>query len=55
MFKKFSSNTSIISNPDLVEERRLPKSQTNSLPVSVVKSLTKTIDEFFEEQKLRNN
>ena len=51
MFKKFYFEDSIIPNPGLVEECRLPKNQINSLQVSLDKSLTKTIDELFEDQK----
>ena len=49
--KKIILLTSILSNPNLVEECGLGKSQIKSLQDRILESLTKTIDEFYEEQK----
>ena len=49
--KKIILLTSILSNPNLVEECGLRKSQIKSLQDRIFESLTKTIDEFNEEEK----
>ena len=43
--------TCLLSKPNLVEECGLGRSQMKSLQDRIVESLTKTIDEFYEEQK----
>ena len=49
--KKIILLTYLLSIPNLVEECGLGRSQIKSLQDSLIKSLTKTIDDFFEEQK----
>ena len=49
--KKIILVSAILSNPDLVEECGLSRRHIQSLHDSLVKSLIKTIDEFYEEQK----
>ena len=43
--------TSLLSDPILVEECGLGRSQIKSLQDSLIKSLAKAIDEFFEGKK----
>ena len=49
--KKIILVSAILSNPDLVEECGLSRRHIQSLHGSLIKSLIKTIDEFYEEQK----
>ena len=49
--KKIILLTCLLSNPNLVEECGLGRSKKKSLQDSSIKSLTKTIDEYYEEQK----
>ena len=50
-FKKIILVSAILSNQDLVEECGLSRRHIQSLHDSLIKSLIKTIDEFYEEQK----
>ena len=50
--KKIILLTSLLSSPNLVEECGLGRSKLKSLQVRIVESLTKTIDENYEEQKI---
>ena len=49
--KKIILVSAILSNQDLVEECGLSRRHIQSLHDSLIKSLIKTIDEFYEEQK----
>ena len=49
--KKIILVSGILSNQDLVEECGLSRRHIQSLHDSLIKSLIKTIDEFYEEQK----
>ena len=49
--KKIILVSTILSNQDLVEECGLSRRHIQSLHDSLIKSLIKTIDEFYEEQK----
>ena len=49
--KKIILVSAILSNQDLVEECGLSRRHIQSLHDSLVKSLIKTIDEFYEDQK----
>ena len=49
--KKIILLTSLLANPDLVEECGLPKSQMKKIKAIVIDSLKKKIDEFFEDLK----
>ena len=53
--KKIILVSAILSNQDLVEECGLSKRHIQLLYDSLVKSLIKTIDEFYEEQKMKKN
>ena len=50
-YLKNSLVSAILSNQDLVEECGLSRRHIQSLHDSLVKSLIKTIDDFYEEQK----
>ena len=49
--KKIILLTSLLANPDLVEECGLPRSQIKKTKGILIKSLKKKIDEFFGDLK----
>ena len=49
--KKIILLTSLLANPDLVEECGLPRSKIKKIKKIIIETLKKKIDEFFEDLK----